>query len=167
MKLKKPHILPLPQGLTTKDPAVLIATWFGCGRIRPAPGTIGSLGAIPVGMMIMWLGGAWALLIAAVIALYAGAWATGKYSAASATKDDQTIVIDEVVGLWIAAIPAALSPVLWLIAFLLFRLFDVTKPWPASYFDRKDTKWAVMLDDVIAGFYAFLGTAATAMAMGI
>lgn len=159
----KPGLRPLPAGLAFKDPHVLVATWFGAGRIKPASGTIGSLAAIPAGAFIAYFGGYFTLAIAAALLLWIGTMAAAKYGAASGQKDDQAIVVDEVVGLWIAAIPAQSSGGLWLLAFVLFRLFDIYKPWPASYFDKRaGSALDVMLDDVIAGLYAFIGVAASA-----
>lgn len=70
-------------------------------------------------------------------------------------KDSSMIVIDEVVGMWIALIPALLSPSSILLAFILFRVFDILKPYPISYFDKKfKGPMGVMIDDVIAGIFA-------------
>jgi len=155
-------IRPLPPGTTFKNLNVLIATWFGSGRIKPASGTMGSLAALPFGYALQATVGMLGLAIAAVLLLWIGTLAARYYGEKSGQKDDQAIVVDEVVGLWIAGIPAATNPVLWLIALLLFRLFDIAKPFPASYFDKSERGGAlyVMLDDVVAGIYAFFGVAA-------
>ena len=156
----KPSITPRPEGSQDVRFSISVATFFGVGRIRPAPGTLGSLAALPIGFIIMIAGGPIALLIAAIIATWLGATAAQIYGDKSGNKDDQSIVIDEVAGMWIAALPAGLNPVLWLAAFLLFRFFDIYKPWPASYFDRrKRNGWDVMIDDVIAGIFALCGVA--------
>jgi phosphatidylglycerophosphatase A len=153
---------PLPPGTTFKNLNVLIATWFGAGRIKPASGTMGSLAALPFGYALQATVGMIGLAIAALLLLWIGTIAARYYGQKSGQTDDQAIVVDEVVGVWIAGIPAATNPVLWLIAFLLFRLFDITKPFPASYFDKSERGGAlyVMLDDVVAGIYAFFGVAA-------
>lgn len=154
----KPRIKPLPEGMSAFHPAVLAATCFGIGRLRPAPGTLGTLAALPVGYAISYAGGIWALFAAAVLLTIAGTFAAERYGAASGEKDDQSIVIDEAAGLWIAAIPAETHIGLWITAFLLFRFFDIYKPWPASYFDkRKSGGLDVMMDDVIAGIFAMVG----------
>lgn len=159
----KPRIKPLPEGLTQKNLNVAIATWFGSGRLRPGPGTMGSLAAIPPGYLIMYFLGPMGLFIAAVLLFILGAMAADYYGKKSGEKDDQSIVVDEVVGLWLAVIPADVYWPLWFVGFVLFRFFDIYKPWPASYFDkRKGGGFDVMMDDVVAGFFAFLGTAATA-----
>ncbi|MCE9507010.1 MAG: phosphatidylglycerophosphatase A [Alphaproteobacteria bacterium] len=143
---------------------VLLATWFGAGLLRPAPGTMGSLAAIPFGYAIVMFLGQTALAIAAALLLIIGTFAAGRYGKKSGVVDDQSIVIDEVAGMWIAAIPAGKHLLLWLAAFLLFRLFDIWKPWPASFFDnRSKGGFDVMMDDVVAGIYALLGVSIAAV----
>ena len=155
-----PRLKPLPEGAQDIPVSHNIATVFGVGRLRPAPGTLGSLAAIPAGYLIAWMGGPVALLVAAIALLWLGARAADAYGKKSGTVDDQSIVVDEVVGLWIAALPAATIPALWGGAFVLFRFFDIYKPWPASYFDNKKRGgWDVMLDDVVAGIFAMGGVA--------
>lgn len=148
----------LPEGLKFKNTNVLVATWFGAGLLRPAPGTIGTLAAIPPGFLISYFLGGFGLLIAALFLLVVGTIAASFYGRKSGQKDDQSIVVDEVVGLWIAAIPAGTTLGLWIAAFLLFRLFDIWKPWPASYFDKRGKSgFDVMMDDVVAGIFAMMG----------
>ena len=161
----KPRLAPLPAEASLLQPAMLLATWFGAGLFRPAPGTIGTLTALPFGFLIAWLCGPPGLLVAAILFYFIGVWAAGRYGKASGETDNQSIVIDEVVGVWIAAIPAGIHWQLWIWAFLLFRFFDITKPWPASFFDRKKA-WgghSVMLDDVMAGIFALAGTGTLAL----
>jgi phosphatidylglycerophosphatase A len=158
-----PGVRAVPEGTRLSDWRILLATWFGSGLLRPAPGTMGSLAAIPFGWLIAQQAGPVGLALAALSLLCIGTVAADYYGRKSGTVDDSSIVVDEVVGLWIAAIPAADYWDLWVIAFVLFRLFDVWKPWPASWFDDRSTGGMdVMMDDVVAGFYAFLGTAAVA-----
>lgn len=155
----KPRLSPLPPGCFPNNPHMIIATWFGSGRIRPAPGTMGSLAAIPFGMAMQALYGIPALLIGIVIVFALGVKSSNVYEEKSGEHDNSTIVIDEVAGMWIAGIPAGENIWLWGVAFLLFRLFDIAKPWPISKLDR-DVKGGlgVMLDDVLAGFIAMCGT---------
>jgi len=98
----------------------------------------------------LWLG------IASLILLPIGAWAAVAYDRATGQHDSSAIVVDEVVGQWLAMIPIAWG--LWwhyLLAFGLFRVFDVLKPWPIRWIDRKvGGGWGVMLDDVLAGVLA-------------
>lgn len=160
----KPRLVAAPTTDADAKLAIRIATFFNVGRIRPAPGTLGSLAALPIGFCISAAGGPIALAIAALVVTCVGAIAADIYGKKSGTVDDQSIVIDEVAGMWIAAIPASTIPGLWIAAFLLFRFFDIYKPWPASYFDNKKRGgWDVMLDDVIAGLFALCGVAFLAL----
>lgn len=162
------RIKPLPEGTTATNPHVLIATWFNIGRLRPAPGTLGSLAAIPFGYAIAYFSGIIGLALAALLLLVVGSMAASYYGKKSGEKDDQSIVVDEVIGMWIAAIPAATHPDLWFTAFVLFRLFDIYKPWPASFFDKRaGSGFDVLMDDVIAGIYAMLGVAASAAVLSL
>ncbi len=142
---------------------MMLATWFGIGRLRPAPGTLGTLAAIPFGLALQYIYGIPALIVG-IIAMFAlGVYVSNKYNEAEGEDDSSSIVIDEVVGIWIAGIPAMTNITLWIYAFLLFRLFDIWKPWPVSYLDREvKGGMGVMLDDVAAGVLALLGTATVA-----
>lgn len=167
MKIKeksKPGIRPLPPGVTFTNPRILIATWFGAGRLKPASGTWGSVAAMPFGYLIYHVSGIAGLALAAALLLAVGTWAADYYGKMSGATDDQAIVVDEVVGLWIAAIPAEDSIALWCVALVFFRIFDIFKPWPASWFDNRSRGgFDVMMDDVVAGVYAMMGVAATAL----
>ncbi len=147
----------VPQELDIKEPYVWLSSWFGCGFINPAPGTWGSLGAIPFGIIIYMLGGAISLGIAVIIVTVIGLWSAGKFDKAMDGHDSKMIVIDEVAGMWIALIPAALNPALIIIAFIAFRFFDIIKPYPISFLDQKvDGAVGVMADDILAGIFASL-----------
>ena len=144
----------------------LIATFFYVGLIRPAPGTWGSAAAIPVGYLIHVAGGFPALLAATIAVFFIGWWATIRETHGKEDHDPSEIVIDEVAGQWIALLPlsgglwhAGVDPWVfpypgWIAAFLLFRLFDIWKPGPVGWADRKSTAFGVMFDDVIAGVMA-------------
>ena len=146
----------------------LIATFFYVGYLRPAPGTWGSLAALPVAWVLITYTGLYGLIFASAIAYALGLWATKLQTAGTDNHDPSEIVIDEVVGQWIALLPIAsivssrgldalaLWPG-WIVAFALFRLFDITKPWLVGWADRRDDATGVMLDDVIAGIFAALG----------
>lgn len=143
----------------------LIATFFYVGHLKPAPGTWGSLAALPAAYAIAYYAGWVGLLIAAIAAYFIGYWATNAETAGKADHDPSEIVIDEVVGMWIALLPLVYgvfhsdAPLLslwpgWIIAFVLFRLFDITKPGPVGWADKRNDATGVMLDDVIAGVLA-------------
>ena len=138
--------------------------------MRPAPGTWGSLAALPVAWAAWQAGGAALLLAAAVAAFVAGLWSSAVVIRDAADKDPKFVVIDEVAGQLLATLPIALWPgqaagsggLLGLaLAFVLFRAFDIAKPWPIGWIDRRlPGAWGVMLDDIAAGLIAALLVAA-------
>jgi phosphatidylglycerophosphatase A len=136
-------------------PAVLIATWFGAGRLPIAPGTWGSLAALPFAWAIHLEFGPAGLALAAAALFPIGWWASSVYCRYSRAKDPGAIVVDEVAAQWFTLVAAPLDPVYYGIGFLLFRLADIAKPWPASWADREVAGGlGVMLDDMLAGVYA-------------
>ncbi len=148
-----------------------VATLFGIGRLRPAPGTWGSAAAVALGLAIDHAAGFPAFLLAALAVIPLGYWATAGTVAGSTDKDPSEIVIDEVAGQWIALLfPAAAfwwrgMEDWWLIAwpgwvapFLFFRLFDIWKPGPAGRADRTGTARGTMEDDIWAGLFAGIAT---------
>ncbi len=140
-------------------PSSLLATWFGSGLLPGAPGTWGSLAALPLGLVILWLGGPIALTLAAALIFALGLWASAVYQSGLDRKDPGEIVIDEVAGQWLALVPCALDPLGVVLAFVFFRLFDILKPWPANWADRSLTGApGIMLDDIFAGLYAAIAT---------
>jgi phosphatidylglycerophosphatase A len=137
--------------------AKLLATWFGAGLLKPAPGTWGSLAALPFGWLLLRYGGVTALLFGAAFAFAAGVWASGAYAVQTGDPDPGSVVIDEVAGQWIALSTALLSPLSFLAAFLLFRLFDIVKPPPIRQVERAlKGGLGIMADDVLAGAAAAL-----------
>ncbi|WP_235829956.1 phosphatidylglycerophosphatase A family protein [Algihabitans albus] len=133
----------------------LIATWFGAGLLPKAPGTWGSLAALPFAVLLVWLGGPWALLAAAAALFVIGTWASAKYAGARA--DPGEVVVDEVVAQWLVIFPVALDLKLYLLAFVAFRVADILKPWPANWADRRiKGGLGIMLDDILAAPYAMI-----------
>ncbi len=151
---------------TLKSPAVLLATWFGTGYMRPASGTWGSLAALPFAWLISDIGGQLGLFIASLVAFVVGIWAANGYEKLSGEKDASPIVIDEVAGMWLTLAFVPLDPLLFLVGFFFFRLFDVTKPYPANECEKIKGGLGVMLDDMVAGIYAGLGLSLVAKEMG-
>lgn len=142
-------------GLPAWHPAVLLATWFGVGLLPVAPGTWGSLAALPVAWVIAAHWGAAGLLGAAAMVFAVGCWAAGVVVVASGVKDAGSIVIDEVAAQWVVLAAAPVEPAAYILGFLLFRVADILKPWPASWADRRVSGgFGVMLDDIIAALYA-------------
>ncbi len=146
----------------------LIATVGYVGLLRPAPGSWGSAAAIPMAWGLHYAGG-FPLLAAATLAVFGlGWWATAAATRGRENHDPSEIVIDEVVGMWIALWPlsaglwhAGVDPWVfpypgWALGFVLFRLFDIWKPGPVGWADRRKDAFGVMLDDVIAGLLAGL-----------
>ena len=144
--------------------ALAAATVLGVGYVPFAPGTFGSL----VGLAFWWvLPAAPSAQAAAIIALFiVGSWSGGVAERYLGTTDPSVVVIDEVMGMLITLF---LNPVGWLgafAAFLLFRVFDVIKPFPAGSSQRLRGGVGVMIDDVIAGFYALVVQALARMLIG-
>ncbi len=95
------------------------------------------------------------MLVAAALAYVIGLWACQRLLADAADKDPGHVVIDEAVGVWVALLPAGLDWRLYVTGFVLFRLFDIAKPWPVSWADRKVAgAQGIMLDDLLAGLMA-------------
>ena len=144
-----------PTPLRLRHPAALIATCGGIGLLPWAPGTWGSLAALPVAWLIHQSFGAAALLAATLIAFLAGWWAAGVYITAADDKDPSAVVVDEVAGSWLVLATVPREALAYAAAFALFRLFDITKPWPVRWADRElSSGLGVMLDDVLAAVYA-------------
>ena len=143
----------------------MIATFFGIGRLKPAPGTWGSAAAVALGVAAYECLSPWLVPVGFVLATLAGFWAVPKVLAVSADKDPSWVVIDEVAGQWLAmsftVIPLARHGVSildawpgWVAPFLLFRLFDIWKPWLVGRADRRGDATGLMLDDLWAGLFA-------------
>lgn len=143
--------------LPSLHPAALLATWFGAGLLPWAPGTWGSLAALPFAWVIATLLGHAALAVAAPIVFVIGWWAAEQVGRASGVADESSIVIDEVAGQWLTLAVVPPSAEAYVLGLLLFRLFDITKPWPARAAERTiPGGLGVMADDIVAGVYAAL-----------
>jgi len=137
------------------QPSVLLATWFGAGYLPKAPGTWGSLAALPFAWLIMTYSGPWMLLGATCGVFLVGIWAANGYMKRSGNHDPGPVVIDEVAGQWMTLILVPVDLSYYVLGFVLFRLADIFKPWPASWADKKvDGGIGVMLDDILAAFYS-------------
>lgn len=142
-----------------------IATFFGAGLLKPAPGTWGSFAALPALWVLHMVGGFVLIVLATIVVFALGVWATQVETAGKDDHDPSEIVIDEVAGQWIALWPVSLGAQMagtdilalypgWIAAFVFFRLFDIWKPGPVGWADRRHDAFGVMLDDVIAGLMA-------------
>jgi phosphatidylglycerophosphatase A len=140
-----------------RNPLHFLSLGFGSGLSPFAPGTFGTLAAVPLYLLLAQLPLIYYLL--AVLAAFAiGVYLCGYTSAALGEHDHSGIVWDEFVGFWITmiAVPATWQ---WILAgFVLFRLFDIVKPWPVKVADEKmKGGFGIMFDDVLAALYALIG----------
>lgn len=158
-------------------PARSIATGFGLGHLPKAPGTWGSLAAIPLAWGLHVAGGFWLLGPATLAVIALGFWAVARTPGGA--DDPSEIVIDEIAGMLIALWPLSLGLTLaetpahvfpwpgWVLGFLLFRALDILKPWPVAWADRLGGPLGVMLDDILAGaITAGVATLAAGVAHG-
>lgn len=139
-----------------RHPSVLFACGLGSGLMPQAPGTWGSVLGVALWIALVghlalpWLGALFvAVFLLSIVAIRSMQRRFG-------VMDAPEIVIDEILGVWIALL---FAPLLWwtvLLGFVAFRLFDIWKPWPVSWADRMHTPLGVMLDDVIAGVMALV-----------
>lgn len=146
-----------------KNPVHFLALGFGSGLIKPAPGTWGTLASLPVYYFGLTLLGFYPYLVVLLVSSLLGIYLCGKAAADVGKHDDGAIVWDEFVGMWIT-----LTPVSWmwtslnaghwvwmLVGFVLFRFFDIVKPFPVGFLDRRvKGGLGIMLDDILAGLMA-------------
>jgi phosphatidylglycerophosphatase A len=136
--------------------ATLLATWFGCGYFPKGPGTVGSLAALAIAYLLVTFGG-WNqahLAILSLVALGPAIWAADVTAQASGLKDPGIVVIDEVAGQWITLIGVTRFTWLgWVLALVLFRLFDIWKPYPVRRLERLAGGVGIVADDALAGVY--------------
>ena len=135
---------------------MFIATGAYSGYLPKAPGTWGTLLALPLNFLLIRLSATNHGIALAVIFLVA-VYTAGAAEKILDRKDPGAIVIDEIIGMLIALIAAPAEPLIWLTAFLLFRLFDILKPWPVSWADKRlNGGLGIVMDDILAGGYAWL-----------
>ncbi|GAA3713482.1 phosphatidylglycerophosphatase A [Oceanisphaera sediminis] len=148
--MRKPELA----ALKLSNPLHLLALGFGTGLSPVMPGTMGTLAAIPLYLLIQGLSPLWYLLIL-VLGFVAGIWICNAATRAIGRHDHGAIVWDEIIGFGITMF-AAPAGGWWILAgFVLFRFFDIVKPWPIRWFDRRiHGGFGIMFDDVIAGLFA-------------
>jgi phosphatidylglycerophosphatase A len=138
-----------------KSLARLTASWFGIGFLPWAPGTWGSLAALPIAWAIVSFGGKPSLMHAGVAVFVIGCIAADRATRDGVDRDPRWVVIDEVAGQWLTLLVSPLNLVGYGIGFLLFRLFDIWKPWPIRWVERRyGGGFGIMIDDVAAALYA-------------
>lgn len=149
--------------------ALALATWFGCGYWPWGPGTAGSAGGLLVAWVLVRYAAwpVWWLLPLAAIATPVAIWAASRTARIVGKKDPGLVVVDEVLGQWIAL--AVLPAWTWqgaLAAFVLFRLFDITKPWPVRNLESLPEGTGIVADDLGAGIYAGIALWVVLLAAG-
>jgi phosphatidylglycerophosphatase A len=138
--------------------AYVLAIWFGCGRVPRAPGTAGTLGAIPL-FLLLRPHGPVVVLAAAALLTVVGVWAANHVIATTRQNDPQIVVIDEVAGVLVTLAASTPSWTSVVAGVVLFRIFDQWKPWPARSLESLHGGWGVMMDDVAAGAWGALALA--------
>jgi phosphatidylglycerophosphatase A len=131
--------------------AYVLATWFGCGYVPFAPGTAGTLAAVPLYLALRPAGPLVVLAVAGLLAII-GVWAAGEVCVSTARPDPQIVVIDEVVGV-LVTLAASSSWMSVVAGVVLFRIFDQWKPWPARELESMHGGMGVVMDDVAAGVW--------------
>ena len=139
--------------------AVALATWFGCGYFPWGPGTAGSLAAILIAAALhFWFGGGrFVLLALLILLLWPAIWASTETARQIGREDPGIVVIDEVLGQWLTILGA--TAINWkslLAAFLLFRIFDIWKPWPIRRLEALPEGTGIVADDLAAGVFGAL-----------
>lgn len=139
-----------------KNPVHLLSVGFGSGLAPKAPGTFGTIAALPFWYGLQFLPPAYYVLVL-ILAFVLGVYLCGATADALGVHDHGGIVWDEFVGLWIALFMVPMQ-ITWIaLGFVLFRLFDIWKPWPIRVLDAKvHGGFGIMIDDVLAGVYAYL-----------
>jgi phosphatidylglycerophosphatase A len=139
--------------------ARLIATWFYCGYAPVGPGTVGSAAAVLIAWFLHTYASqpAMSFAVFGVVLAIPGIWAAGVTARAIHSKDPGIVVVDEVVGQWITLAGATdLNWRSWLVAFCLFRIFDIWKPPPVRQLEKLPGGLGIVADDAMAGVYAAL-----------
>lgn len=132
-------------------------TLFGAGLSPKAPGTVGSAVALLVPLLLPASVYPWVLPAFLIGALLIGARMAARFEAASGDEDPQSFVLDEAAGLWLACLRFAKPDwTILVLCFLLFRLFDIWKPWPVRQLEAMPNGRGVMADDLAAGVYALV-----------
>ena len=135
----------------------IISTWFNLGLVKYFPGTVGSIASLPFAALFVYYGGHYLLIFFTIIFFFIGVIISNKYSKLINKKDPSEIVIDEVVGQWFVLIFVPLDFLLYLLALIIFRFFDILKPWPIKVLEKKyDGGFGIMIDDIFAAIYSVI-----------
>ncbi|HET9764679.1 MAG TPA: phosphatidylglycerophosphatase A [Casimicrobiaceae bacterium] len=144
-------------GFLFAHPAHFIALGFGAGLSPVAPGTVGTLVALPIAAALRAFAGDIAFTIAIAVALALGVWAADRTGRDLGLADHSAIVCDEIAAFLLVLFLVGADPLRQALAFVLFRVFDILKPPPASFIDRAwHHGFGVMADDIVAAFYTLV-----------
>lgn len=159
MSLPKPNF---------KDPIHWLAFGLGSGLSPKAPGTFGTIAALPIFYFLLQDLAPWAFILVLLVSFVIGVYACHKTSEDLGVHDHGGIVIDEWVGMWLTMFLAP-EGIMWLLwGFVLFRFFDIIKPWPIKWLDEHvHGGFGIMIDDVLAGVMAWLCLQGTVLIMAI
>ncbi|MBL4689959.1 MAG: phosphatidylglycerophosphatase A [Rhodospirillales bacterium] len=163
-----PAASPADKSWDIRHPAVFLATGFGAGLLPRAPGTWGSLLAVGLAWGIVQVWGPAGLAVGAALAFGVGVWVSGVCIDKYGAEDPKQVVIDEIAGQWLVllVVPPGLAD--YALGFILFRVFDILKPWPVSWADRTiKGGLGVMLDDILAAVYAIIVLLGITALMGV
>lgn len=139
-----------------KQPVQFLALGFGSGLAPKAPGTFGTLAAVPLFLLLAMLTPLFYMLAVIVMSI-AGVYICGKAADDVGVHDHPAIVWDEFVGYFITMFMVPISWQSVLMGFLLFRFFDILKPWPISFIDKKISGgFGIMFDDILAGAFSLV-----------
>ena len=151
-------VVRLDRAFLLAHPSHFIALGFGSGMARKAPGTFGTLAALPLYGVLAYMLPPIAIVALCLPVFLLGAWAAQKTCHDLGVHDHGGIVIDEIVAMWLVLAAAPSTLLGWLAAFALFRCFDILKPWPINWLDaHMPGGLGVMLDDLLAALYAIAG----------
>lgn len=140
-----------------RNPIHLLALGFGSGLLKPAPGTWGTLASVPLFLVLLNIAptGSAAYFAFVAVSFLFGVYICGKTASDVGVHDHSAIVWDEFVGFWITMAIVAPNWLNIVLGFLLFRLFDILKPWPIKVLDKSvHGGFGIMIDDVLAGIFA-------------
>ena len=147
----------LRQRVSLRNPIHFLAFGFGSGLANKMPGTFGTLAALPLVVILSLYSSFSVYVIVTVLASILGIWICGKTADDMQVHDDSSIVWDEVAGMLITMVAVPISWQNLLAGFVLFRFFDIIKPWPISYLDKHvHGGFGIMVDDVLAGIFSLI-----------
>ena len=149
--------MPVKPSTIIKNPIHLLAFGFGSGLSPVAPGTFGTLAAIPIYLALVNSVNSVIYVLVVILFSLLGFWLCGKTAKDLGVHDHPGIVWDEIVGFLITMYLVPLSWVWIMVGFALFRVFDILKPWPIRFLDQKvEGGIGIMLDDIVAGIFAWV-----------